>query len=635
MRRRTAASLAKAALGVGFVALGGGVLAAHTAPATGYEVSVYRGTPAAFWAGFALAMTVSAAVALLTRESVLRRLALGLGGGAMAAFVALPVVRGYHLFASADTMTHLGWVRDLATGATDAGALIYPGIHVLAVAIHEVCGFSLERSLMLVTVLFSLLFFAFVALAVGRLVGGETGTTVGALSAFLLLPVNVIVVKLSAHPISQTVLYTALVFALLFWYLADEAPSGRLPGSRVGALLCLVLLALVLYHPMAAAFVLVVFATISIAQFAYRRLSSGAAIDSVRPVYVPTLFLAGWLGVWMFVVHPGLTDQAMRIGERIALFAGGDTPPAQVVTERQASIRDVGATLPGMFVKLFLVSAVYALLGAVVMGATLLGRFPTERRETSTTIALVAAGLVVGFPFALVQFIGDISSLFFRYVGLMMVLGTVFGAVAIASFLRGDRRSDALGSGRAATDGSGRTQTDGGRDDRGGGRRGRIRTGARVALVVVFAGMLLFTAAFNYPSTSLYLPSGHVTEAEFDGHDAVFDLQDPDYYLASIGYGPDRYYDAIEGTTATTDARGGRLPSPEYDHDLVGYVTNASLGDGRYLLLSDRKERRRVVAYRGLRYDRSDFRTVESAVGVDRVFDNGAARLYLHADATA
>jgi len=574
------------------------------------------GTPLYFWIGFAIALLISAGIALQTAETSLRRLALTLGGASMVAFVSLPLLRGYYFFASADSMSHLGWVRDIATGTIDPSAVIYPGIHVLAVLIHEVANFTLPRSLMFVPVIFAGLYFVFVPLCVWAITDSALGSTIGALSAFLLLPINVIVVKLSAHPISQTILYTAFVFLLAFWFLlgSDSRTGQRIPIGGVGSLLLLSLTALVLYHPMAAVFLLLLFGTIAVVQFISRQLFKQASILAIRPFYIPTLFLAAWLVVWMVGVHPGLVDQATRILDRVIVFFQGGSTAGQVVGERQASIQDVGASLVTIFVKLFLISAVYAMLAGIVMLASVVGRFETDRSHGAAVIKLVTIGLAVVFPWALLQFIGNISNLFFRYVGIMMVFGTIFGSVALYRITR---------DGRSLIPDTGWTVPT--------PRPSTVTSVSRTSLFALFAILLLFTAAFNYPSTSIYQPSGHMTEAQFDGHEAVFGIADPAYELSSIGYGVSRYSDAIRGPTGTS-TQGGRVPTPEYDHNLVGYLTNESLGDGRYLILSDRTRIRRVVAYRGLRYDRSDFDAVESNVGIDRVFDNGEVELYLHTD---
>lgn len=609
--------LLKGVLSVGFVALSAAVIGAYTTPAQEFEISIYTGTPLSFWIGFVLALLIGTGTALLARSTGLRGLALGLGGGSMLAYVSLPLLRNYYFIASADTMSHLGWVRDIATGTIEPGALIYPGIHVLAVLITELSNFGLPRSLMFVTVLFPLLYFCFVGFSVRLFTGSGLGTVIGVTSAFLLLPINVIVTKLFAHPISQATLYMSLVLFMLFWYLTADGDriSERIPVTGIGALFLLTLTALVLYHPLAAAFTLLIFLTIAAVQCLFRRGFDSESLQTARPLYAPTLFLAVWLGIWMVVAHPGLSGQLMRIGARIVEFFQGGSAAGAVVAQRQSSLQGVGASLWGIFAKLFLVGLVYALLTVGFMLWSFLGRFENQCPEERNTVRLVTAGLIVVFPWALLQFVGDISSLFFRYVGLMMVVGTIFGAITIYYLVTDPRQL-----------------TGDLRLPRWFPRLRTVRSYSKTGLFVIFAVTLVFTAAFNFPSPQLYLASGHTTEADLDGHSTIFDLGDPGYELASIGYGVPRYRDAIEGRSGTDDGNWSRVPTPQYNHDLVGYVTNGSVEGGRYLILSDRMRLRRVVAYRGLRYDRSDFRAVESTRGVDRVFDNGDVRLYLYAE---
>jgi len=101
-----------AALTLGFLALTAALVSARTNPAVGYEVSVYRATPVAVWAGLGVAFVVSLVVSLFER-SRLRWVGLALGGTAALTVFALPLIRGYYYYGANDAMTHLGWVRDL------------------------------------------------------------------------------------------------------------------------------------------------------------------------------------------------------------------------------------------------------------------------------------------------------------------------------------------------------------------------------------------------------------------------------------------------------------------------------------------------------------------------------------------
>lgn len=603
-------SISKVALTVGFLALGTAVTAAYRSPTVGYELSIYAGTPVVFWAGFGVAMLTSLAVALTVETQYWRRLALVLGGASMFVFTALPIVRGYHFYAASDSMSHLGWVRDIATGVLEPVGLFYPGLHTQSVLVHALTGFDLPRSLMIVVTTFTLLFFVAVILVVRQLTDSGLGTAIGAVSAFMLLPINVIITKLSAHPISQTVLYFALVLLLLVVYLSDtpDRDGWRSYVVGTGLLLLVTLSALVLYHPLGAVVVLLLFGTISLVQFRLRPLSRDEQTVS-RPLYVPTVFLAIWLGIWIMLGHQGLIDQARGILFHIIAFIQSGGGAGEIVASRQSSLQQVGGSLAETYVKLFLVSTVYAVLAGIVMFSSLFRSFSQRHQDANVVIKLVTIGFAVLIPWIAVQFVGDISSLFFRYMGFIMVLSTIFGAFAVFYAVRSGRQVNELRPGLSA--------------------HGTVINASRVGLIVVLAAMLAVSIAYAFPSPDIYQPSGHVTEVELDGYETVFDHGAASYDLAGVGMGTARYRHAIDGTTGK-EFGGGAVPLPEYDHDLVGFISNESRADGRYLIVSEQGRATHVAVYRGLRLDQSDFTAVETGRGIDRVFANGAVDLYVH-----
>jgi hypothetical protein len=612
-RARTAHArpLESLVLSAGFLALGVAVVAAYTTPATSYEVSVYAGTPTVFWVGFWTAMVVSVAVAVAVDSPFWRRLALVLGGTAAFVFAALPIVRGYHFYAAADSMTHLGWVRDFASGTLEPLGLFYPGLHTITVLVHELTGFELPRSLMITVAAFTLVFLLFATLTVRSLTDSGLGTAAGAVSAFMLLPINVVITKLSAHPISQTVLYSSLVLFLFVRYLSGpiERTGWRSTATEMGLLLTLSLVTLVLYHPLGALVVLILFGTISLTQFLQQRRTPDVQLVEPRALYGPTVVLAVWFVLWAGVAQPVLLAQAESIVGHIAAFLGGGGGAGEIVTNRQSSLQQVGGSLLETYLKLFLVSTVYAVVAGLVMASSLLDWFDGRYRSAGEAIRLVTLGLLVLFPWMVIQFVGNISSLFFRYVGFVMVITTIVGAFGIYYAAR-HRRLPVPRMGPVTVVGQ--------------------RT-ARVGLFVVLVTMLALSVAFTFPSPSLYQPSGHVTEAQFDGYRTAFDHTDAEYDIASVGMGVSRYEHAVEGTTGVPFGTG-TVPVPDYDHDLVGFISDESRGDGRYLVVSERARVTRVQVYRGFRYDTSDFRAVEQGRNVDRVFANGEVDIYLHTD---
>src|SRR6056297_1642396 len=153
-------------LTIGFAALSGAPLAAHQAPATAYELSLYRATPTLVWVGLAVAFLTSLVVSATAPSRLLRRIALTLGGASTLTVVALPVLRGYYFYGSADPMTHLGWARDISAGILDPASLFYPGLHTTAVILHETLGYPIRLGILVVILCFAAVFLVFVPLSV-------------------------------------------------------------------------------------------------------------------------------------------------------------------------------------------------------------------------------------------------------------------------------------------------------------------------------------------------------------------------------------------------------------------------------------------------------------------------------------
>ncbi|MFB6179797.1 MAG: hypothetical protein ABEI77_08745, partial [Halorientalis sp.] len=155
-------SLALTVLTLGFLAVAGAVLTATRSPATGYEVSIYSATPVTFWIACSVAFLAAISVAVSPLYEDVAPFVLVLGGSTMLTIAALPVLRGYYFYGLGDSLTHLGWARQLAAGS-DPLAFFYPGSHLIAAAIAAL-GYEMPYAMLLSVVLFTLLYLVCVPL---------------------------------------------------------------------------------------------------------------------------------------------------------------------------------------------------------------------------------------------------------------------------------------------------------------------------------------------------------------------------------------------------------------------------------------------------------------------------------------
>lgn len=575
-----------ALLVAGFLAVTVAIFVAHASPASRYETSLYAATPLAFWAGVAVAAACALAVAFGRPSRGSRRLAMGLAGETFVAVLALPVVRGYHFFTAGDPLSHLGWIRNVLRGELALEALIYPGVHTVAIYLYRLAGLGLEHAMLLTVVVFAVLFVAFVPLVAGALDRSAVAVPVGAFAAMLVLPINNVSVHLSFFPSTMAVFFVPFVLLLAVVALGDT--GGRL--TPVDALLGLGTLGIVLYHPQQAANLLLVLGTVTVGAFVFRWRGDARPLDPLgRHTALLGVVLVGW-----GLLHERITRTAGAFTGEVsgAIFAGGASGGG-AVAQRTGSLAAIGTSPLELGVKLFLPGLVFAVLTALLVGVTLVRSL---RRDAESRVpALVGLGLVpVGVVMALYVF-ANLQTIYFRHLGFMMALATVFGAVALARALTGA--------------------------DRRGFDRGSVAVGG-----VVLAALLVLSMATVFSSPFIHQANDQVTEMQMGGHETAFAHENESIGYAGIRAGPGRFRDAIEGTF-DLDLGGGpestRVPFGELDGDLT-----AVFGEERYLVVSRADVVRETVAYHNLRYDEAGFERLDRRPGVDRVIANGEFRLY-------
>ncbi|SFB93011.1 hypothetical protein SAMN05444422_10399 [Halobiforma haloterrestris] len=601
----------KLALAIGFLALTGSALLARSAPATGYELSIFTSTPPLVWGGLLLATAIALTVAFVppagsenrngdsrgraaTRART-RPVALLLGGLSMALFAGLPIVRGYRFFGRHDSLTHLGWARAISEGTIVPFDLYYPGIHTVTVLTSSVLGTPLARSMLYVVLLAVLVFCTFVPLCVGTIVEDRRAVTIATFAGFLLLPVTTISMYMSAHAMSQAVMFSALFFYLLIRYVRADRTTATV--SATGTLLALAAVATVVYHPQLVAHLIVALAGIALVQFLARRVASDGPVAGHSTVYGHTFLLIALFLVWTsnHGFFSGMAGHYLGAAVEFLLEGRGG---ADTVATQGASLSAIGGSLTEVFVKLFLAQLVFTLLAAALVTGVVISRSSLLRRVRPETTYFTVALLGLG-PLFLIYFVAPDSTMHFRVFGLMMVFVTVLGSIAL------------FGLYAWAT------------DSRGPRSRMSVRLpGGRPLFAVGFALLLVLSLAAVFPSPYTYNASPHVSEAEMGGYEDAFDESVEDVSFVGLRNGPNRYDDAINGNEDRMRLHEG---PPE-----GGLGSNLAEGydEDRYLVLTKSDYERETVAYRELRHTESELDSVDSQPGVDRLRSNGEFHLY-------
>ena len=362
----------KLALLVGYLGLLLAVTLAHLTPATGYELSLYGATPTPVWVGLGVALVVGAAVALVGRDGpqhgagYVYRGALVLIGSVAMTVVTMPVLRGYSFYGPGDSLSHVGWARELSTGALGPMELLYPGIHTATVVVSRAADVSLSlANLYVVLVAFPLVFLLFVPAAVRLLTDAPRAGAVGLLAAAAFVPINNIAVHTNAHPASQTILLFGFVLYLALAHVTSGLDRrSALPSSAAtGPMLLLAGPVLVLAHPQQALNVAVFLGGAAVVQVLVGRYRPSHSLAGTPLLLPPTALLVVAFGLWAprFERVRGTVIFTLE-----SLLSSGPTG-AQVVSSKSTSLTTLGGSLLEVFLKLFGGATLLSLFAAVAL----------------------------------------------------------------------------------------------------------------------------------------------------------------------------------------------------------------------------------------------------------------------------
>jgi hypothetical protein len=577
-------------LSLGFFALAAAVTAAHRAPATEFELSIYAGTPTLAWVGFGVALVVATLCAFLFPPGWFRRAAFSLGGATAVAITALPIIRDYWYIGQGDSLTHLGWVRSLIANVLSPLQLLYPGIHTEAVAINFLLGRESNWALMLVSVCAVATFVAFVPLIARELAPFDANRAAlfAAVSAWFLLPFNHIAVHLMPHPSSQAIFLSVVPLYALVRYLKqpDDAFSGI--GSPYGALLFLAGFGLILYHPMQALNFLAILGTLAVAQFVARRWRGGSALTAYTGLGAQTFGFGLALLAWV-ASRERVQDAAIGVFTGLSTPGGGTTAET---TNWSSSLAQLGGSVPELFTKLFAVGLLFSLLTAGLVAWT----WVTDSDPEEALISYLGLSLVPMTALFGLYFVGS-SKLGFRQIGFMLVLGTIFGAIALSRIAGGLRSRVSLPGGRAVP-------------------------------AVVMILLLVLTVPVIFPSPYIFKGTQHVSAQTVAGYETSFHHRAGDMGYASVSGGSDRYADAVYGVDASLDARGPAVnPVSVTERNLTR--VDHQFETTRYFVVTESARKLNVEVYNGFRYSERNFTSLRTQPGLDRVLSTGDFVLYV------
>jgi hypothetical protein len=365
----------------------------------------------------------------------------------------------------------------------------------------------------------------------------------------------------------------------------------------VGIALALASAGLVILHLQHAVNVLLLFAGICAVQFVYRHRAPGHPVADHRPLYGQTALLAAMSAAWG-ATHE-TAERAFSVTVAGLLRTGVGAPSA--VAQRGGSLLAIGGSLVELFVKLFLVSAVVALLTVGYLLAANREWIDVDREARGWTTYFAVGFLPVTGLF-LVYFLGT-PKMAFRELGFIFVPVTVLGAVALA-------------------------RTTGWFEDRVPGGRGVV--------AAVLVGCLALSLLVVFASPYIYKPTPHVTEQEMEGYETGLQYRASGVPYATLDSQPYRYSDALYGPTDTSEAElageGDGFVRPVQFNN--GAPERAYPGDAYYVAITRADVETQMGVYEQINYRREGLDALANSRSANLVGTNDEFDLYVVGNAT-
>lgn len=580
------------------------IAAAHFAPATSYELSIYQSTPLLFWCGIGITLLLSMWLSFNAANKIIRNVGIGTAVASVTSITALPLIRGYFYYGTGDALTHLGFVISILTGTYDFQVTLYPGMHLLAAIITLFSGLSAARALFFLLSTFFLLFCVLASLAAREWYGDDSILPLAIFSSILSIPIITINLPvLQPIPATMAILFLPLPIFLFSRYLRtrEKRITVSLPITGIG---------LFLFHPQYATALFVMMIGMSFVLLVI------SLVRDRRPISVAySMFLQGTvLGLFLFMWlkgRPGFRGALAEVFVSIiSSFSIGQT-----VASKASGLQQFGGGLLGIFSKLFFLKALFCLFTAafLLMSLWRILTRNTDQTRRGVHITSIGFGLIPIAGLVVLYIVAGNPSQYLRYIAFLLIFTTIFGAL----FLQYKRRW--LSNHYSP----------------------KI---ANIAFGIFFVLALTSAVPVMFNSPYLYQPSAHVPRAQMIGYAETFEHRATGLPVASTRTQGFRYRHAVYGREQSVDGIGippeGELVPPRsirrtndtttsVEHHFANQSLSKRITQPVYLAITQSDKIIDIRLYNGARWSRGDFRYLETSPHIAKIRSNGQFTLYL------
>ena len=566
---------------INFLAITGAILIAYRNPASGYELSIYTGTPMKFWA--LVLPTICSSLYIFVMFDDYFKLPLASLSLSVISILNLPIIRRYYYLNEGDSLTHLGRTIDISTGALDPTNLLYPGFHILSIVLSYTTAIELNESMVIIAVsIMPIVYILFSSLSCRLIYPNTWAVTAGCVASLMLLPLSDL--RFVTNELTRSML-PVVIFSILLSF------SHR--RLRVIAVLLLILPATVFQHPQIALSISLFLLGVVVSLWLIPKLR----IDISEKTKIGSGLWSNYLYIFIFYsiinyVWMSGRDKFVDGFQAYILTLFSVSSPSAV---RVDSLEKVGGSVVEIFLKSYLVDFIFGISTVFNFFLILYATYKIRKKHISTNDLKFMVVCVSSIPVLLLLLSDFVGGRFgSRYYHIVVSISVITGAVAsynIYSTICPPKF----------------------------GRR---------EVFVVLSVLMLLSVPLIHTSPYTYRPSSHISESQFEGYGTALEHYSQEVKFDNVRSYPYRYSDGSEGFGAKR--RGhytGRYLTMAPDH-FAGNSLHEYYEESRVLAVTAADRKRDAILWKGFRYSQSNFEYLDNNEHIYKVHSSGDFDLY-------
>jgi hypothetical protein len=415
-----------------FLFISAAVIIASSSVATGYELSIYTETPATVWV--LLFTCVSGGTLLICHYAITGKevnhlgLVIGPLGLANLTVLLLPTLRGYYLYASPDSLAHMGMGLDITLTGHPESMNVYPAIHILIAQLCQICDIHPTLVGRLLPIFLNTVFAVVWMYLVGRATLPERGQALlvfAFASGFLL---NSLHTMIYAHVLS-------LFFVLLVLYFQLD---GSMKAQLAGRISLIIILLFIPYsHPAPAVVVVFFLLAVELSGVLYRRPTRWSVVRRIS-ITLPLISLITfftWISSFAIFGHK-VSVLWSNLREPLA------APHVQTLENAMGEISTLSALVA--FMRMYGDTVICFLLAGI--GTLIVTRQMWKMKQNVKNLWALTAVCLLAMPLELLIFAGSRSQTIGRVINLSFAifLSPILAGYALHQLLRRARKATAI-----------------------------------------------------------------------------------------------------------------------------------------------------------------------------------------------